>query len=227
MAIELETLEVLLDVNLSKIDAAMEKVWPKFDSMLKKIEGTSKDSMDKTEKNLNIDKGVQAFSKQLDELSKNVERMTNTISKNTKDASSNIGNNFASGIRKAKPKVSKEVDALVNEINAKMGQAKAAQEKVAYLKSQRQDASAKGDTGKTIKYDEQIARAQANMTKFHDQAKGLAKGIKSEFDSVPSSLDNIVKKMALNEIQIEAMRKKIKGLKSTYEDQRIPISQNE
>lgn len=28
--------------------------------------------------------------------------------------------------------------------------------------------------------------------------------------------------MALNEIQIEAMRKKIKGLKSTYEDQRIP-----
>ncbi|MGF7391507.1 transglycosylase SLT domain-containing protein [Staphylococcus haemolyticus] len=103
-----------------------------------------------------------------------------------------------------------------------MGQAKAAQEKVAYLKSQRQDASAKGDTGKTIKYDEQIARAQANMTKFHDQAKGLAKGIKSEFDSVPSSLDNIVKKMALNEIQIEAMRKKIKGLKSTYEDQRIP-----
>ncbi|EOH8749744.1 phage tail protein [Enterococcus faecalis] len=222
MAIELETLEVLLDVNLSKIDAAMEKVWPKFDSMLKKIEGTSKDSMDKTEKNLNIDKGVQAFSKQLDELSKNVERMTNTISKNTKDASSNIGNNFASGIRKAKPKVSKEVDALVNEINAKMGQAKAAQEKVAYLKSQRQDASAKGDTGKTIKYDEQIARAQANMTKFHDQAKGLAKGIKSEIDSVPSSLDNIVKKMALNEIQIEAMRKKIKGLKSTYEDQRIP-----
>lgn len=222
MAIELETLEVLLDVNLSRIDAAMEKVWPKFDSMLKKIEGTSKDSMDKTEKNLNIDKGVQAFSKQLDELSKNVERMTNTISKNTKDASSNIGNNFASGIRKAKPKVSKEVDALVNEINAKMGQAKAAQEKVAYLKSQRQDASAKGDTGKTIKYDEQIARAQANMTKFHDQAKGLAKGIKSEFDSVPSSLDNIVKKMALNEIQIEAMRKKIKGLKSTYEDQRIP-----
>lgn len=222
MAIELETLEVLLDVNLSKIDAAMEKVWPKFDSMLKKIEGTSKDSMDKTEKNLNIDKGVQAFSKQLDELSKNVEHMTNTISKNTKDASSNIGNNFASGIRKAKPKVSKEVDALVNEINAKMGQAKAAQEKVAYLKSQRQDASAKGDTGKTIKYDEQIARAQANMTKFHDQAKGLVKGIKSEFDSVPSSLDNIVKKMALNEIQIEAMRKKIKGLKSTYEDQRIP-----
>ncbi|NSO32901.1 transglycosylase SLT domain-containing protein [Enterococcus faecalis] len=222
MAIELETLEVLLDVNLSKIDAAMEKVWPKFDSMLKKIEGTSKDSMDKTEKNLNIDKGVQAFSKQLDELSKNVEHMTNTISKNTKDASSNIGNNFASGIKKAKPKVSKEVDALVNEINAKMGQAKAAQEKVAYLKSQRQDASAKGDTGKTIKYDEQIARAQANMTKFHDQAKGLAKGIKSEFDSVPSSLDNIVKKMALNEIQIEAMRKKIKGLKSTYEDQRIP-----
>ncbi|EGO8804336.1 phage tail protein [Enterococcus faecalis] len=222
MAIELETLEVLLDVNLSRIDAAMEKVWPKFDSMLKKIEGTSKDSMDKTEKNLNIDKGVQAFSKQLDELSKNVERMTNTISKNTKDASSNIGNNFASGIRKARPKVSKEVDALVNEINAKMGQAKAAQEKVAYLKSQRQDASAKGDTGKTIKYDEQIARAQANMTKFHDQAKGLAKGIKSEFDSVPSSLDNIVKKMALNEIQIEAMRKKIKGLKSTYEDQRIP-----
>ncbi|EJC3117148.1 transglycosylase SLT domain-containing protein [Enterococcus faecalis] len=219
---ELETLEVLLDVNLSRIDAAMEKVWPKFDSMLKKIEGTSKDSMDKTEKNLNIDKGVQAFSKQLDELSKNVERMTNTISKNTKDASSNIGNNFASGIRKARPKVSKEVDALVNEINAKMGQAKAAQEKVAYLKSQRQDASAKGDTGKTIKYDEQIARAQANMTKFHDQAKGLAKGIKSEFDSVPSSLDNIVKKMALNEIQIEAMRKKIKGLKSTYEDQRIP-----
>ena len=31
-----------------------------------------------------------------------------------------------------------------------MGQAKAAQEKVAYLKSQRQDASAKGDTEKQL-----------------------------------------------------------------------------
>ncbi|BDQ49395.1 hypothetical protein EfsSVR2281_12060 [Enterococcus faecalis] len=194
MAIELETLEVLLDVNLSKIDAAMEKVWPKFDSMLKKIEGTSKDSMDKTEKNLNIDKGVQAFSKQLDELSKNVEHMTNTISKNTKDASSNIGNNFASGIGKQNQKFLKRLTLWSMKLMQKWVKQKQRQEKVAYLKSQRQDASAKGDTGKTIKYDEQIARAQANMTKFHDQAKGLAKGIKSEFDSVPSSLDNIVKK---------------------------------
>ncbi|PEF14811.1 hypothetical protein CON87_33050, partial [Bacillus cereus] len=82
-----------------------------------------------------------------------------------KKSSESIGDNLSTGFKKARPKVSKEIDAMLNEINAKMGQAKAAQEKVAYLKSQRQSSSAKGDGGQTVKYDDQIARAQASMVK--------------------------------------------------------------
>lgn len=219
---ELETLEVLLDINTARVEQSLENVLPKIEGAMNRIQQLSGNSMDRTEKNMNIEKGANNFSKQLDKMTQMLEKSLNNFERSTKQTSETVGDNFSSGIRKARPKVTKEIDAMVNEINAKMGQAKAAQEKVAYLKSQRQSASSKGDTGQVVKYDEQIARAQAQMTKFQDQAKGMGNTIKRELDAVPSSLDNITKGMSQNEAQIEAMRKRLRTLKAEYNDQRVP-----
>lgn len=220
---ELETLEVLLDINTERVQAAVERVLPQIEGMMNRFEQISGRSMGKTEKNLDIEKGASNFSKQLEKMNQQFEKTMTNIERNAKQSSEGFSNNFSSGIRKARPKVTKEIDAMVNEINAKMGQAKAAQEKVAYLKSQRQSASSAGDSGKVVKYDEQIARAQAQMSKFQNQAQGMANTIKREFDAVPSSLDNIAKSMAQNEGQIEAMRSRIRSLKAEYADQRKPV----
>lgn len=220
---ELETLEVLLDINTERVQETIERVLPQIESMMSRFEQISGRTMGKTEKNLDIDKGATNFSKQLEKMNQHFEKTMTNLEKTSKVSGDNVGNNFASGVRKARPKATKEIDAMVNEINAKMGQAKAAQEKVAYLKSQRQSASSSGNTGKVVKYDEQIARAQAQMSKFEDQAKGMANTIKREFDAVPSSLDTITKSMAQNEGQIESMRKRIKTLKAEYANQRNPV----
>lgn len=222
MGLELETLEVLLDINTARVEQSLESVLPKIEGAMSRIQQMSGNSMDRTEKNMDIEKGASNFTKQLEKMNQALEKTLANFERSTKQSSETAGDNFATGVRKARPKVTKEIDAMVNEINAKMGQAKAAQEKVAYLKSQRQTASSQGDTGKVVKYDEQIARAQAQMTKFQDQAKGMGNTIKRELDAVPSSLKNITKGMSQNEAQIEAMRKRIRTLKAEYNDQRVP-----
>ncbi|MFS1032957.1 transglycosylase SLT domain-containing protein [Enterococcus casseliflavus] len=219
---ELETLEVLLDINTARVEQSLESVLPKIEGAMSRIQQMSGNSMDRAEKNMDIEKGASNFTKQLEKMNQALEKTLSNFERSTKQSSEAAGDNFSSGIRKARPKVTKEIDAMVNEINAKMGQAKAAQEKVAYLKSQRQTASSQGDTGKVVKYDEQIARAQAQMTKFQDQAKGMGNTIKRELDAVPSSLETITKGMSQNEAQIEAMRKRIRTLKAEYNDQRVP-----
>lgn len=219
---ELETLEILLDINTARVEQSLERVLPQIESAMSRIQQMSGNSMDRTEKNMDIEKGASNFTKQLEKMNQALEKTLANFERSTKQSSEAAGDNFATGVRKARPKVTKEIDAMVNEINAKMGQAKAAQEKVAYLKSQRQTASSQGDTGKVVKYDEQIARAQAQMTKFQDQAKGMGNTIKRELDAVPSSLENITKGMSQNEAQIEAMRKRIRTLKAEYNDQRVP-----
>lgn len=219
---ELETLEVLLDINTARVEQSLESVLPKIEGAMSRIQQMSGNSMDRTEKNMDIEKGASNFTKQLEKMNQALEKTLANFERSTKQSSESAGDNFATGVRKARPKVTKEIDAMVNEINAKMGQAKAAQEKVAYLKSQRQTASSQGDTGKVVKYDEQIARAQAQMTKFQDQAKGMGNTIKRELDAVPSSLESITKGMSQNEAQIEAMRKRIRTLKAEYNDQRVP-----
>lgn len=222
MGLELETLEVLLDINTARVEQSLESVLPKIEGAMSRIQQMSGNSMDRTEKNMDIEKGASNFTKQLEKMNQALEKTLANFERSTKQSSETAGDNFATGVRKARPKVTKEIDAMVNEINAKMGQAKAAQEKVTYLKSQRQTASSQGDTGKVVKYDEQIARAQAQMTKFQDQAKGMGNTIKRELDAVPSSLENITKGMSQNEAQIEAMRKRIRTLKAEYNDQRVP-----
>ncbi len=220
---ELETLEVLLDVNTARVQASLDKIMPNIESTMSKIQNITGRSMKKTEDNLNIDKGATQFGKQLEKMNQTFEKMMGHLESSSKKSSESIGDNLSTGFKKARPKVSKEIDAMLNEINAKMGQAKAAQEKVAYLKSQRQSSSAKGDGGQTVKYDDQIARAQASMVKYQDQAKSLARSMKTEFDAVPSSLERIAKVMDANEAKYYTMRESVRALQKEYQYQLKPV----
>ncbi len=220
---ELETLEILFDANTAKMDEALSKVLPRVEAIMSKFENITGNSMKKTEDNLNIDKGTTQFGKQLEKMNQTFEKMMSHLESSSKKSSESIGDNLSTGFKKARPKVSKEIDAMLNEINAKMGQAKAAQEKVAYLKSQRQSSSAKGDGGQTVKYDDQIARAQASMVKYQDQAKSLARSMKTEFDAVPSSLERIAKVMDANEAKYYTMRESVRALQKEYQYQLKPV----
>lgn len=220
---ELETLEVLLDVNTARVQASLDKIMPNIESAMSKIQNITGRSMKKTEDNMNIDKGATQFGKQLEKMNQTFGKMMGHLESSSKKSSESIGDNLSTGFKKARPKVSKEIDAMLNEINAKMGQAKAAQEKVAYLKSQRQSSSAKGDGGQTVKYDDQIARAQASMVKYQDQAKSLARSMKTEFDAVPSSLERIAKVMDANEAKYYTMRESVRALQKEYQYQLKPV----
>ncbi|WP_251870123.1 transglycosylase SLT domain-containing protein [Enterococcus italicus] len=219
MAIELETLEVLLEVNTARLQESLDKVMPNLENFFKRLEGTSNQGMNRTEANMDISKGANRFADQLERMNKTLESNFKKMQQTSQKSSESVGDSVASGIKRARPKMSKEIDAMVKEMNAKMGQASAAQEKIAYLRSQRQSASKKGDNGKVITYDNQIASAQASMVKYQAQARNLAKSMKAEFDSVPDSLTGISKAMDLNEAKIETIRKKINSLNGLYQSQ--------
>lgn len=177
---------------------------------------------DKMEKDLSIEKGISRFEKQLEMMNKNFKRQMEFMEKQSVKSSESIGKGLSSGIAKGRKHVSKDIDAMINEINAKMGQAKAKQEQIAFLKSQRQGAVSSNDSKGTIKYDNQIAAAQAQLTKYHETAKGLARSMQQEFEAVPKSLDSIANKMSQNEEQIETMRQKIRRLQSEYVNAKTP-----
>lgn len=219
MAIELETLEVLLEFNTARLQESLDKVMPNLENFFKRMESTSNQSMNRTESNMDITKGANRFADQLERMNKMLESNFKKMQQTSQKSSESVGDSVASGIRRARPKMSKEIDAMVKEMNAKMGQASAAQEKIAYLRSQRQSASKKGDNGKVVSYDNQIASVQASMVKYQAQARNLAKSMKAEFDSVPDSLTGISKAMDLNEAKIETMRKKINSLNGLYQSQ--------
>ena len=53
---ELETLEVLLDINTARVEQSLERVLPQIESAMSRIQQMSGNSMDRTEKNMAIEK---------------------------------------------------------------------------------------------------------------------------------------------------------------------------
>lgn len=220
---ELERLEIILEANLEKLEEQFARIKPIVDRTMGSLGMSSEKGISQVERNLDAEKGTNKLIKQLEKMNANFEKQMAMMEKTTQNSSENIGKGLGAGVRKGRSVASKEIDAMVNEINSKMGQAKAQQEKLAFLKTQRQSAASSGDRQGTIKIDEQIARAQASLTKYHDSAKALANSMKAEFQAVPQSLDAITTSMMQNEGRIETMRRKVRELQSTYETQRRPV----
>ena len=100
MAIELETLEVLLKVNTENIQKSVEKVFPQFEKMLKRMESMTGSSFGKTEKNMSVEKGSDTVVKQLEKINKNVENSMKHMESITEKSAAKSGTNLSKGFAK-------------------------------------------------------------------------------------------------------------------------------
>nr|WP_321303336.1 phage tail protein [uncultured Trichococcus sp.] len=220
---ELEKLEVLLEVNTKNIQESINRVLPQINGLLKKIESATGQSGNKIEQNLDMSDATKKVETTLGDFinnfSKQMDRMEE-ISKSRTDATSR---NMEQGFKQTRAKAGKEIDLMVKDINSKMGQARAAQNKIAHLAAKRTSAVKDDDTGAVVKYDEQIASAEQKMTSYRNKAREMARTMKAEFDAVPASLKNIAATMDQNEGQIETLRSKIANMQKVYESQRKTI----
>lgn len=230
---QLETLELVFDYNIERIQEAANRLKPMIDKMMSQVEDRTQSGSDKAEKNLNFSKGLEEMTKQFEKMNANLDkqfsRMNDNFKKQTEQmqqtsekSSSRVGQNFSKGFQKARRESSKEVDAIVKDIDSKMKQARAQQEKLAFLRAQRQSTRDSGDPESAVRYEEQVARAEAAMSRFHGSARQMAQGLQNEFRVLPREMDGITQAMAQNEAQIERMRARINQLKEAYQSQLTP-----
>lgn len=221
---ELETLEIFIEANTEKIQAQLEPLMPYFDKVFGNIERITGQSINKTEKKMDVGDGVNNINKQFEDMQKMYKKNLDLMEKITSSSTANIEKGLTKGFQQSRKTVGKEVDALVKDINNKMGRAKAEQEKLAFLQAQRQDASSKGDTKNVVKYDGQIARAQEMMDKYQGSAIAMANTIKKEFKTLPGLMDSMSDEMQKNESIIESQKAKVKELTAVYEQQAKKVS---
>lgn len=217
---ELERLEVILDVNTERFQESMKKVMPQINNMLGRIEQATGRSKKTVETNMDMSSMTRDLERTMNEFTNKFSKQMDRMEEISKKKVTSTGRNFEQGFKKTRTSAGKEIDLMVKDINAKMGQARAAQNRIAELTAQRASAVRSNDTGVEVKYDEQIANAEARMTSYRNKATEMARAMKAEFDAVPSSLDNISATMEANEVRIEAMRNRIADMQQQYESQR-------
>lgn len=220
---ELEKLEVLLELNTRQIQEAIDKVAPQINGLMNKIENSTGTKMRQTEDNLDISDSLTRLEKTLNAFTNTFNKQMETIANSAQKGATNVTKNMEAGMKQTRTKAGKEVDLMVNDINAKLGQAKAAQAKISDLSAKRAIATQEGDGGQVINYDRQIANAEKQMTSYRNSAIELARGMKAEFDAVPSSLSRIARDMDSNESRIENMKRRIANMNKVYESQRKPV----
>lgn len=220
---DLETLQVVFDANTEQLQASMNKILPIIESVTNKIERTTGISMNKTEDNLDMSKPVAKMQAQYEKMTTQATKSFEKLEKITDQTTNRTTSNLSKGYEQARSKVSKNVDAMVREIESKMKQAQAKQAKIANLTTQGKTPAIAGNPVKSSKLDDQIAGSQAQMTRYQNQAKALAQSMQSEFDAVPSSLNKISVAMEQNEAQINAMKARLKGLNEDYKNQTKPV----
>lgn len=220
---DLETLQVVFDANTEQLQASMNKILPIIESVTNKIERTTGISMNRTEDNLDMSKPVAKMQAQYEKMTAQATKSFEKLEKITDQSTNRTTSNLSKGYEQARSKVSKNVDAMVREIESKMKQAQAKQAKIANLTTQGKTPAIAGNPVKSSKLDDQIASSQAQMTRYQNQAKALAQSMQSEFDAVPSSLNKISVAMEQNEAQINAMKARLKGLNEDYKNQTKPV----
>ncbi|WHQ54509.1 phage tail protein [Lactiplantibacillus plantarum] len=216
---ELEEIEMLFKVNTEQMEEQFAKVQPMIDKLMGKTADSAKSGMDKTEQSMDVSKGVQKLQDQLSGLNETIktafERMSSSTSTGANKVSQSAGKMFTG----SRSKVKQDLQAMVSEINAKMDQARATQAKMRDLMNQKTSLNTAQQNGtQGIKIDNQVASAQAQMTRYQNQAKALAQSMRQEFKAVPDSLRQISKAMDQNEVKIETYRRQLKALQGSYRD---------
>lgn len=219
---ELETLEVYIDANLSRINEQLEKVYPAFEKVFSRVEQITGASMNKTEKSMDISKGSNKLIDEVKKINENMSKQFDNMSKNAESSMSKTGDGMAKGMATSRVKVGKEVDQLVNNVNSKMDQARAIQQKVSFLQNKKAVATSSGNPLDAQKFDAQVASAEARMTRYQNQAKALAAEMQSEFDAIPASLNKIAQTMDQNEAAINRLKANIKSLRAEQAEAEMP-----
>ena len=216
---ELERLEVIVELNTQKIEDSMARFMPKIKGLMDRMEGVTGRSSKQVEEDLDMSKAAKTIDKTMGEAVDNFTKQMERMEKSAKDSSTATSRQMETGFKNTRAKANKEIDLMVKDISSKLGQAKAAQGRIAELTARRTAATKEGDTGKVVNYDTQIARATDQMNSYRSKAITMARAIKSEFDAVPASLNRIAETMDMNEARIETMRSKIKSLQEQYNKQ--------
>ncbi|EPH61161.1 phage tail tape measure protein, TP901 family [Enterococcus faecium 13.SD.W.09] len=217
---ELETLQIVIEANAEKVKANLDKVVPYIEAQMKKIEGVTKRGIGKTEGNLSLEKSVEKLSDQVENMTKKAKKQMDQLDKVMSSATSKASASLVNGISKGRRNSTKEIDAMIKEIEAKMNQARAKQQSFAL---QQAHGNAASTPEAKVRFDNQAAKSYADMVKFQDQAKKLAKELNDEFNQGPQVLDQIAEKMQKNEYSIDRMKKKVAMLNEQYQSQLQPV----
>ncbi|BBM22877.1 probable minor tail protein [Lactiplantibacillus plantarum] len=216
---ELEEIELLFKVNTEQMEQQFAKVQPMIDKLMGKTADSAKSGMDKTEQSMDVSKGVQKLQDQLSGLNETIKTAFERMSSSTSTGASKVNQNAGKMFTGSRVKVKQDLQAMLSDINAKMDQARAAQAKMRYLMNQKTSLNTAQQNGtQGIKIDNQVASAQAQMTRYQNQAKALAQSMRQEFKAVPDSLRQISKAMDQNEVKIETYRRQLKALQGSYRD---------
>ncbi|WP_404882724.1 phage tail protein [Lactiplantibacillus pentosus] len=216
---ELEEIELLFKVNTEQMEQQFAKVQPMIDKLMGKTADSAKSGMDKTEQSMDISKGVQKLQDQLSGLNETIKTAFERMSSSTSTGASKVNQNAGKMFTGSRVKVKQDLQAMLSDINAKMDQARAAQAKMRDLMNQKTSLNTAQQNGtQGIKIDNQVASAQAQMTRYQNQAKALAQSMRQEFKAVPDSLRQISKAMDQNEVKIETYRRQLKALQGSYRD---------
>lgn len=204
---DLETLQVIFDMNTAKIQPKLDELQRQFDSIFGKIKGK-----------MDVSDGEERMTKQAETMNEQFKTIMDKFSTILGDGSGNAAKVMSNNIKQMKASTTKDVDSMMEMINSKMESARAAEERMLNLKGLRSNALSTGDTKTASRIDEQAASAQARMTRYQSQAKALAQELKGELGGIPIQLTRIARGMDENEGKINSIKRKIEALKIAETD---------
>lgn len=218
---ELETLEIIFDANIERIEEKMAPLISKFETTMSKLSSVTGKGTESVEKDLSSNTGFEKMNKNLEKLTSSMEKNFSRMEQSAADTGKKTGDALASGMSKGTAKMSQDVQSQVDKVNHKMQQARAAQQKLANLQSDRNGASWSGDGKAVSKIDEKMSTAQIQMNKAQSDAQAIVRKLKAEYDAIPQSIKRGEQQMQQNEAQIERMRSKVKSLQDLMKQQQL------
>lgn len=209
---ELDKLEVVITADDSDVSKDLEAVLAKFNAFYSKMKKQAKENANAIQDSFGFGKGTEELSKSFAKFSKDTAENFKNLANATKQLSERMDSHLGNSVSKAKSKVGKDVADIVRDVEDKMKQANTKQNLIGELKNKRTTLANSGDTLGVAKIDEQIARLESAMKKLHQSAVDSVEDMKREFDSLPQSMEEIVKAMEKNEHKIYQAKSQLKDM---------------
>ena len=209
---ELDKLEVVIAADDSNVSKDLEAVLAKFNAFYSKLKKQAKENANAIQDSFGSGKGTEELSKSFAKFSKDTAENFKNLANATKQLSERMDSHLGNSASKAKSKIGKDVVDIVRDVEDKMKQANTKQNLIGELKNKRTTLANSGDTLGVAKIDEQIARLESAMKKLHQSAVDSVEDMKREFDSLPQSMEEIVKAMEKNEHKIYQAKSQLKDM---------------